>query len=373
MSKKWNIINNIIVIALTLGLVIAVIFIGRNVFNDIGMLILYFIVGAILSALVNTFIHELGHLIFGKMNGFRLSSIAVWFFKVSRENNKLKFSFILPREEAGYTEMIPNNVQDMKKGYKNMTFGGVFFSLLMMLLSIIPLFFISKLSTFVYGILAINVSISGYYFFGNVLPMINEGVRNDGLTLLSLKRNEDSTTVLVGLLKIQQELNAGKSPAEIDRGLYFDLPQLPEDDMVFGLLLESRFCYYLDAGDIENAVKTIVRLQSVVDYMPGAVQFVIGLHALYSACTINYNEAVADDKMFEYEKYLNKINNAQNIRTKLSYLLYVEKETNLEVLNMFYDKGVRECKKCALSGVGKMELKLLEKIKADFPLEQLAE
>ena len=60
------------------------------------------------------------------------------------------------------------------------------------------------------------------------------------------------------------------------------------------------------------------------------------------------------------EKYLNNVNTATNVRAKLAYILNVQGEK--ELVDMFYDKGVREANKCQIKGLGLYEKKLLDNL-----------
>jgi hypothetical protein len=73
--------------------------------------------------------------------------------------------------------------------------------------------------------------------------------------------------VALSVLKIQAEMYQGKTPMEVKKELYFDLPQLPEDDPNFVLLLNARYNYYLDLGDYENAKKVTARLLSQTAFL----------------------------------------------------------------------------------------------------------
>jgi len=98
--------------------------------------------------------------------------------------------------------------------------------------------------------------------------------------------------------------------------------------------------------------------------MPKPFRKSVMTDALYNACTIDYNENDADDLLDALEKSLNSDNSATSIRVKLAYLLYVRQEK--DDAQIFYQKGVKEATKCQIKGLGLYEIKLLDKMKADF-------
>ena len=92
MSRRTNLINNAISTLLTaLGFALVVIFANRGS-ASLGTVLAYFLLSAVVAGFICTAFHEMGHLIAGKINGFAFGSITVWFFKWSREKNKIVFN-----------------------------------------------------------------------------------------------------------------------------------------------------------------------------------------------------------------------------------------------------------------------------------------
>ena len=365
MSRRVNFINNILVMLLTIGGILAVALVENDRYTTtMGTVVLYFLISAVIVGFCCTLFHETGHLIAGKLNGFAFVSMTVWFFKWSVERGKIRFGFVMIGDEAGYTEMVAKTPDNLGNKLKKMTLGGLVAAAIPMLLGIVPFFLAGRLSLFVFSLWSMCLPIGIYGFFGNALPMSSGGAGNDGKVLYGLKKNDDDTKVVLGLLAVQSELFSGKTPAEIDEKYYFDLPQLAEDDLNFALLLSARYDYYLDKKDYANAKKTLDRLLSVSDYLPKAYLNIVKTNALYAACTFIKDEDAADDYMSELEKYLNKRNGSLEIRAKIAYILYIRKET--EALDAFYKQGVKETNRAVLRGLGLFERKLLEELKADF-------
>lgn len=364
MSRKTNIINNALtMIFMMIGLFFVVYACNSNYNKELIEVILWFFLGAVISGFINTVIHELAHLVVGKKNGFAFSSMVIWFFKWSKVKNKIRFDFTMFGEEAGYTEMIPKNSENIAIRYQKMSIAGPIASFFCMLIGIAP-FFISTLPYQLFCLWSVFLPVGAYFFFGSVLPVSSNGFRNDGAVYYCMKKMDDVSKVTVNLLSIQAEMYCGKTPCEINENLYFDLPQLAEDNPVFAMLLNARYNYYLDKGDYDNAKKVTERLLSIEEYIPKSYLNVVKTDALYNACTFDYNEDIADDLVYELEKYLNNINTATNIRAKLSYLLYVKREK--DSADVFYGKGIKEANRTLIKGYGNFERKLLEDMKKDI-------
>lgn len=364
MNRRTNIINFTITMIATLATLFAVVYVcNSNYQQTMAQALVKIAVGAIIAGFIHTALHELGHVVAGKLNGFEFSSVTVWFFRWCRIGKKIKFSFVMMGEEAGYTEMIPKHPNDLPDRLKKISQGGYLASLILAFIGI-PALFVAKLPVFIYCIWAMFLPTGAYIFFNSALPTTNYGTRNDGGVVYGISKNDDVSKVTINLLKIQANLYQGKTPSQIDEGLYFDLPQLPEDDVNFIMLLSARYLYYLDKEDYENAKKITDRLVGLIDDIPKAYRAPIMVDALYNACTFDFDENKADNITEDYEKFLNNVNTAAVVRAKLAYLLYVKGET--ELFDIFYKKGVKEAARCQIKGLGEFEKKLFDKMKADF-------
>ena len=362
MKKRTNIINYCLTLAITFALLLYTLTLCSNVYGgQMFEAVLRFAVSAIIVGIISTFAHEIGHFFAGKRNGFAFSSMQVLFFKWEKIGKKVRFSFCMIGEQAGFTEMIPTKSEGVEKAFKNMTKGGIFASFIVMIIGIPSLFLTEYLSVWAFSIWSMFLTIGAYFYLGTALPASESNTLNDGAVLYHLRHNTDSSKVMMNLLKIQAELYSGKTPSEVDEKLYFDLPQLPEDDLNFALLLNARYTYYLDKKDYENAKKMTERLLSLEEYLPKSYYAVFLVDALYNACTFDFNEERADDVLYEVDKYINNVNNSSNVRAKLAYLLYVRRES--EGLDMFFNKAYKEANRCQLKGLGIMERRLLDELK----------
>ena len=64
---------------------------------------------------------------------------------------------------------------------------------------------------------------------------------------------------------------------------------------------------------------------------------------------------------YEFEDYINNVNNATNLSVKIAYLTNVNKD--VEDLDMFFKKAYKEANKEQLKGLSLYETKLLDKLK----------
>ncbi len=358
MNKKSTIINLIVTFLATIGFTVLIVLVcdskrsGVSVAKVAG----FYAIGAVVSGVLTTFLHEMGHIILAKRNSFAILSVSVLFFTWEKRGKHFEFKFSFPKEELGSVEIVPKSAENIEKRYKKATAGGLIFTAPLLILGALPLILIDYLPFLLVASWAMLLPISAYSVLGNGFPMPS----NDGGTLYMLNKNLDCMKVRENVLKIQSELYNGKAPSEIDQSLYFDLPQIQEDDVNFIFLLNARYNYYLDKEDFANAKNTNDRLMTLLDYLPSSYQSVIKADALYNACTFDFNETSADDLMYELDDYLNKNNTATNVRIKLAYILRVEGDN--DKLDLFYKKAIKEANKCQIKGLGAFEIKLLDRL-----------
>ena len=361
MSRKIKVINFVVsLLVAVLSVYLISVFSAERFTVSTGKILLFYVLGVIISAFVCAFIHELGHLIGAKSSGFKIASFSVWFFRWKKVKNKFQFSLCFPND-TGYTESYPTSQENLKKKFAKITRLGLIFSVIPILFCL-PAFLISSLPFFVFALLTSFLPIGAYSLTSNAIPLCENGVRNDGAVLYGIKHNDDTTKVMFALLNVQANLYQGKTFRELDESILFDLPQLPEDDMNFAMLLSYRYYYYLDNKEYENAEKVLDRLVSLKKYLPKDFYCEILSESLFFNCAIELNEDKADDLMYENEKYLNSVNNNTTIRAKLAYILLVKGEK--ENFELFYKKGLKEAKSQQLSGLKTFEISLLELLKA---------
>ncbi len=366
MSRRANIINAVLSTVLSIGALFAVILVCNAEYSGatMGEVLSLVIAGAIVAGFITTLLHELCHVLSAKKNRFAVVSLTVWFFKWTKVGGKTTFNFVMLGDAAGYTEIVPKDTDDLAKRLKTVTLVPLIVTLVIALLGVIPLFFAGKMPLWLYAFTSVFFPIGIYSFSGNALPSESEGFRNDGALISGLKKGDDDAKVALAILSAQSELYKGKTPAETDEKLYFDLPQIREDSINFANLLFMRYEYYLDKEDFENAYKTLSRLSSLEEYLPKHVMKLVKTEELYAACTFKKNADRADELTFELEKFLNSVNVSETIRAKIAYKLYVRGEK--DGLDTFYNRGIREANKCPLAGQGAFEKKLLARMKDEI-------
>lgn len=332
---------------------------------DSFLLIFSLVLGGVVSSAACCAFHELGHVLFGKICGFRFNSMRVGFVRIYRRDGKLRIAFgRLPDSLAGATEMLPADTDSLYGRFLAVVAGGPVFSLLFLAGCTVALALHESLpfAAFVFACTAVPCAF--HIFFYNVLPFNDDNMDTDGGMLRGLIKKEPSYMTAVNILTIEGYLFQGRTPGEIDGDLYFGLPQLPEDDMNFILLTSYRFSYYLDRGDFASAAKAGDRLESVLCYVPAVYKGEIGEEILFNKCAVQRDAEGAKRFYPSVAQFLKGENTLPSHRVAAAYELYVNGDFKAALQEV---SAAQQCaENCPVPGEEKYERRLLARIRADM-------
>ncbi|MCQ2400179.1 MAG: hypothetical protein MJ072_06710, partial [Clostridia bacterium] len=222
MSGKSNFINTVILIAVTVGSLLAVVIPmqGYVLFSWKMLLSLPVFI------LLNVFFHEIAHIIAGKANGFYVYSFRFLCFKFLKDNGRLRCVLSGFGEQVGEAELLPKSSENLIPRYRKTVRAGIIANAVILLLAIASCFTwrwavsIYGNAEWIYHLTAFGVPYTVYILLSNALPMTYDSVPNAGAVLYLLKREDDGMKVRISLFMAQAELYQGKSPAEINEKYY---------------------------------------------------------------------------------------------------------------------------------------------------------
>ncbi len=225
------------------------------------------IVGLAVSLFLAPVFHELGHIAFAKLGKMRIMYSKFFCFKIYEKEGKNRFGFASPFR-ADETQAIPKTSLNMQKRASLYTLGGLIFSGVLLVVILATALICSLLGTtnFVFWGM---IPYLAYLFLLNALPFEYASGKTDMLVYIGLKKGYAAEKNMLAAMTIQGGLFEGKSYGEIDEALYFDLPQLAEDEPLFAVMLDLKYRYYLDKENIEKAADCLNRLTVCVqEYLP---------------------------------------------------------------------------------------------------------
>ena len=222
------------------------------------------IVGVVLGIVFAPVFHELGHILFAKMSNFSIIYSKFFCFKLTRKGKRLRFSFSSPFA-PDETQAVPNcggNMYARARAYTlgGLLFGGIFLFVVLLISILLTVYYAPNYLFF--GMLPYAL----YLFILNVLPFEYPMGKTDMAVALGLRRGDDVEKTMLSAMEIQGELFLGKSYSEIEETLYFNLPQLSEEEPLFFVILDLKYRFYLDKNDLKNAADCLNRLVMSQDY-----------------------------------------------------------------------------------------------------------
>ena len=371
MKRNISVIINILILLSTLFLIGFVFYLGILKFENDGrgytkgIIIFFCLAGLLLSTFLVPLVHEMGHLIFGLLSKMAFYSMRILFFIVYREGKKIKLRVAKNSAEySGSCEMVPKSSEKLYSKFMFMVIGGSFFTLIYLVFLIYIVVNASASGLNLYSFLGCGLPFAFYLFTINILPLSSVGEKTDGGVILGLLKKDRFAMATINLLAIQSHYFLGETPAEVEEGLYFNVPQLPDNDVTFAILLNYRYIYYLDKGDQENLLKISERMNEVCDGLDDKMRMNIRSDILYNYCRFIKDDEKAEKLYKEVRKYLMLENTCTNLRIRAAYSFYIEKN-NLEA-RQFVNRGLDEAKRSIIKGIGIFETRLLNELKTEI-------
>ena len=319
--------------------------------------VIILLAGSSIAFFISVLIHELGHIIIGLLAGFKIYSFTLFNRETIYHNGKKTKNKIKNNFSFGSCEFINKKEKNIKGRFTALTAGGIIFSFIMMLVYLALNVFLKNANPYIYVFISTGLIISLYIFLSVLLPAQIKGTHTDGAIIYGLTKNKDYTTVLLSLLKIQTELYSGKSPSQIDRELYFNVPLLSDDHISMLKLYFLRQMYYLDNADYISVAKTNQRLLYFNDAMSVEEYNQLQLNIVFDLIkSQDYKKAKS---IFDSIKEELK-DNLTVCRIKAYYFYYVleDKKTATE-----YIEKSKEFKQDNLKGIVIMENNLINNLK----------
>lgn len=225
-------------------------------------------VGAMIACLVGLFagfvlapiVHEIGHILFACTQNMRVVYAKFFCFKIYERMGKRRVALASPFA-PDQTQAIPKNGGNMQKRATAYTLGGLILGGLFFVIALTFALIFNKF--FLWGILPY----AGYLVLLNIAPCYYGSGKTDMLVYIGLKKGYDAEKTMLSAMEIQGRLYAGERFSDIEKKWYFDLPQLAEDEPLYAVLLDLRYRYYLDTGDILGATDCLNRLVCAQAYL----------------------------------------------------------------------------------------------------------
>ncbi len=181
-------------------------FIGDRSGIGIFPIYLLFLASMGVALILQTALHEAGHMVFGLLTGFRFLSYRVMSLIVTKEEGKLKLGrFSLPGTLGQCLMSAPANRE--KRPFFLYNAGGVLFNLIFAVINYLIVFLTKS------PYLAIFAAANGMYdlimLFGNGIPFDGNGIANDGKNIQEMRHHPASIDTFYTMLDLNEIMAKG--------------------------------------------------------------------------------------------------------------------------------------------------------------------
>ena len=205
-------------------------------------------------------IHELGHLLFGRVSGYQFISLRLLLFQWTKdENHQLKFTRVTSLLGIGGQCLMKPLHEEEEFTYKLYNLGGSLLNLVTGLLLMAPLFLFGQTFTrwlFIAGVVSVFMAIA------NLIPSSSGGLPNDGSNVKEANKSEDAKRGFYVMLKANGEMALGKKLSELDEELFKVKEEADINNYFVAFTILLYASYLEEMGRYQESYEQLLRIES---------------------------------------------------------------------------------------------------------------
>ncbi|MCL2197486.1 MAG: M50 family metallopeptidase [Defluviitaleaceae bacterium] len=213
----------------------------------------------LVMVVASIFVHEVGHLIFGWLTGYRFLSFGLSIFVLCKEGGKLKFKIVPEYVLCGHCHMIPpeneTHLQDFEFVWYNLG-GGVFEVLLLIVL--IRLDGVLPYHDWRSGMVSIGIVIIACSLLWNLAPIF----QNDGQNIWKALNCKAAKRGLYLAFYMPGILNDGIRYSELDSKLFYVSDTADFSDWRVAYIVVCQAAHLYDLGEYDKSIACYEKLKN---------------------------------------------------------------------------------------------------------------
>ena len=276
---------------------------------------------------LHTLIHEAGHLVAGKISGYKFISFRIYSFMWIVEDGKLKFKRLSVPGTAGQCLMLPPDTNDGKCPVFLYNMGGVIANLtISCIFGVIYAFFNDfRVPAMIFGI---GTMLGIIFAMLNGIPLISSGISNDGYNALALSRNPSALSAFRTQLLVVSQQMMGKRLSEMPEE-WFAMPT-PEElgNSLSATIAYLRYARFIDLCMLDEANALAMELLMTDNALIGLHRNILICERIFYELVVNRSRNAAGELMTpEIQKFMKTMRNSPDtIRIQLAIALLFEKD-----------------------------------------------
>lgn len=307
-------------------------------------IIISVLVGALATVILNSIIHELGHILFGAVSGLKVYSAQFLNLFIGTENGKFKIKF-KRSSELGETVLLPKNTNSVAKKFIISAVGGLLFSLLLIVCQVLIVLFVDNF--IVEAGLGATFPITVYFFLVNLFPLFEN---NDGCLVYNYLAGGERKIVLENYYKCVALLVGGTEPSELDGAL---LLRYDGCDGYHAYIDYLRYLAYVK-NDEERAIEELRKLSDLsrVAYLNNEI-----FEEMFFASIILKDDKFIKAHAEEVVEILSLQERPQSYRIHACYRIY---NGESDWAKLILESGIKYCDSYLIKGIATAEKKYME-------------
>ena len=278
---------------------------------------------------VQILFHELGHLFWGKISGYRFIFFRFASFTVAKEGGHLRIRRLNVPGTSGQCLMCPPDRASEKTPFVAYFLGGCFCNLLVGGICLAAYGFLPHHGGPLLSTLFLCIAIAGVLFaLLNGIPLYIGGVANDGMNVHRMLHSADVRQAVFHQTRLAVLLSEGQPLTDFPDSL-FQLPSQEPDfsDQNIATLKMMEYSIRLYQGKYAKAVAILVDLYRAQESLPMFIRQELSGELLFYYAYIRRDRQRARQLFTsDLEEYLENQPTLEKKRILASYLLFVEKD-----------------------------------------------
>lgn len=288
------------------------------------LLLLIIFLSIYITMYVQIIIHELGHLVFGLISGYKFSSFRIGNIMLLKTGGKLKFKKMKIAGTAGQCLMSPPEMKDGKMPVLLYNLGGALFNVISCAIFFI-IYLFTKDNDLISVIFELSIAYGIYFAALNAIPMKTGTIDNDGYNALSLRNNKEAQQAFWTQLKVNELQSKGTRLKNMPDE-WFYIPKVTDmrNNIIatVGVFTCNRLMDQHNFEEANEKMKQILRAKTAI----------VGVHRNLLVCDRIYCELINENKTSAKKLMTTELKNFMQsmkdfpsiIRTEYTYALLVE-------------------------------------------------
>lgn len=314
----------------------------------------------LISILLQTIVHEGGHLVCGLAAGYRFVSFRIFNVALLRRNGRFtlrRFAvagtggqclLLPPEQETGYAPIALYNV------------GGILANIMTVAIAAAAILLCDDLSYFAFTLMLFLIITGILFAAANGIPMKVGGIANDGYNILLFHRNTTDRTLFLNQLRINAMIQDGTRPRDI-KEKWFEMPEnIDFSDITQTsqqLMVASRM---LDAGDTAAAHSILEEMAANSDNIPGLIRKEIECELIFTSLRLGDTEQARRLYSKELKSYINAFRNTMSSKQRILCAVALCMDNDREKALRIYRDVERKQDRYMMKGEVMMDLGLME-------------